>query len=407
MVLRKTSSGKETNINLGKWFEAHPEKILGTVEQRKSRFGGKMENYVKGDKNAVDSIDTSKKSIKKTELSENTGELKGSVEKTVKKRSTVKKNLTTEKVGNTEYKEYVPKNTVPDEDLQLFNDTRVDGTLPKSKYSPNEKVNMYDGELYNDFNYLQGDIYEKLDALEHENISENQKEIQRKKLEKVLPKPKEVKQIQFNPTSDFIRELVMGQEETTEYDYSSRQERKVTRPVTLDKKYLQYVEHLTNSERDGVSTWDIRSFINGNKIRIDYHYSSYSLSKAEMEKERNMQKAAYLTKLKNTVDKTFNDFVQNELTKEEQKKLSDAWNRNFNAVYNPDYEQMPLLIKELNSEFYGKPLELQNVQVEGINFLTNKGVGLLGFEVGTGKTLSGIIATVRNMQSGRCKRPLI
>ena len=407
VVLRKTSRGKETNINLGKWFEAHPEKILGTVEQRKSRFGGKMENYVKGDKNAVDSIDTSKKAIKKTELSGNTGELKGSVEKTVKKRSTVKKNLTTEKVGNTEYKEYVPKNTVSDEDLQLFNDTRVDGTLPKSKYSPNEKVNMYDGELYNDFNYLQGDIYEKLDALEHENISENQKEIQRKKLEKVLPKPKEVKQIQFNPTSDFIRELVMGQEETTEYDYSSRQERKVTRPVTLDKKYLQYVEHLTNSERDGVSTWDIRSFINGNKIRIDYHYSSYSLSKAEMEKERNMQKAAYLTKLKNTVDKTFNDFVQNELTKEERKKLSDAWNRNFNAVYNPDYEQMPLLIKELNSEFYGKPLELQNVQIEGINFLTNKGVGLLGFEVGTGKTLSGIIATVRNMQSGRCKRPLI
>lgn len=409
VVLRKNSNGKETNINFGKWFEAHPEKVLGTVEQRKSRFGGKMENYVKGDKNAVDAIDTSKKSFKKAELSGNTGEFKGSVEKTVKKRATVKKNLTTEKVGKTEYKEYVPKNTVPDEDLQLFNDTRVDGTLPKSKYSPNEKVNMYDGELYNDFNYLQGDIYEKFDALEHENISENQKEIQRKKLEKVLPKPKEVKQIQFNPTSDFIRELVMGQEEATEYDYSSgyRKERKVTRPVTLDKKYLQYVEHLTNSERDGVSTWDIRSFVNGNKIRIDYHYSSYSLSKAEMEKERNMQKAAYLTKLKNTVDKTFNDFVQNELTKAEQKKLSDAWNRNFNSVYNPDYEQMPLLIKELNSEFYGKPLELQNVQIEGINFLTNKGVGLLGFEVGTGKTLSGIIATVRNMQSGRCKRPLI
>lgn len=409
VVLRKVANGKETSINLGKWFEAHPEKVLGTIEQRKSRFGGKMENYVKGDKNAVDAIDTSKKSIKKTELSENSGELKGSVEKTVEKRSTVKKNLTTEKVGNAEYKEYVPKNTVSNEDLQLFNDTRVDGTLPKSKYHPNEKVNMYDGELYNDFNYLQGDIYEKLDALENESISEEQKEIQRKKLNKVLPKPKEVKQIQFNPTSDFIRELVMGREEATEYDYSSgyRQERKVTRSVTLDKKYLQYVEHLTNSERDGVSTWDIRSFINGNKIRIDYHYSSYSLSEAEKTKERNMQKAAYLTKLKNIVDKTFNDFVQSELTKEEQKKLTDAWNRNFNAIYNPDYEQMPLLVKGLNSEFYGKPLELQNVQVEGINFLTNKGVGLLGFEVGTGKTLSGIIATVRNMQSGRCKRPLI
>ena len=407
IVLRKTTNGGATNINLGRWFDAHPEKILGTVEQRKSRFGGKMENYVKGDKNAVDSIDTSKKAIKKTELSGNSGELKGSVKKTVKKRSTGKKDLAAEKAGNIEYKEYVPKNTVSDEDLQLFNDIRVDGTLPKSKYSPSEKVNMYDRELYNDFNYLQGDIYEKLDALKTENISDKQKEIQRKKLKKVLPEPKEVEQIQFNPTSDFIRELVVGQEEVSEYDYSSRSERKVMRPVTLDKKYLDYMEHLTNSERDGISTWNIRSFINGDKIRIDYHYSSYSLSEAEMKKERSMQKAAYLTKLKNTVDRTFNEFVRSELTQEEQKILKDAWNSNFNAVYNPDYEQMPLLIKELNSEFYGKPLELQNVQIEGINFLTNKGVGLLGFEVGTGKTLSGIISTVRNMQSGRCKRPLI
>ena len=407
IVLRKTTNGGATNINLGRWFDAHPEKILGTVEQRKSRFGGKMEKFVKGDKNAVDSIDTTKKSIKKTELSGNSGELKGSVKKTVQKRSTGKKDLAAEKAGNIEYKEYVPKNTVSDEDLQLFNDIRVDGTLPKSKYSPSEKVNMYDRELYNDFNYLQGDIYEKLDALKTENISDEQKEIQRKKLKKVLPEPKEVEQIQFNPTSDFIRELIVGQEEVSEYDYSSRSERKVMRPVTLDKKYLDYMEHLTNSERDGISTWNIRSFINGDKIRIDYHYSSYSLSEAEMKKERSMQKAAYLTKLKNTVDRTFNEFVRSELTQEEQKILKDAWNSNFNAVYNPDYEQMPLLIKELNSEFYGKPLELQNVQIEGINFLTNKGVGLLGFEVGTGKTLSGIISTVRNMQSGRCKRPLI
>ena len=410
IVLRKTSGKAETNINLGKWFAAHPEKILGEVQERKSRFGGKMEKYVKGDKNAVDSIDTSVKDIKETtQLSGNTGELKTGVKKTVarKSRTTGKKNLTVQNKGNIEYKEYVPENTVSDEDLKLFNDTRVDGTLPKDKYSPSEKVNMYDGELYNDFNYLQGDIYEKLDALEYEDISEEQKEIQRKKLNKVLPEKKTVKQISFNPTSDFIRELVVGQEEVTEHSYYSGEDRTVLRAVTLDKKYEDYVTNLTNSERNGVSVWDIRKFLDGAKINIDYHYSSYTLSETEKKKERDMQRAEYLTKLKNTVDKTFNDFVRNELTQEQRDKLEDSWNRNFNAVYNPDYKNMPLLIKGLNSEFYGKPLVLQNVQVEGINFLTNKGVGLLGFEVGVGKTLSGIISTVQNMQMGRCKKPLI
>lgn len=409
VVLRKTSGKMESNINLGKWFEQHPEKILGEVQERKSRFGGKMEKYVKGDKSAVDSIDTSAKNIKETAQLSSNENLKAGIEKSVvrKSRTTVKKNLTVQKGAVVEYKEYIPENEVPEDELKLFNDTRVDGTLPDNKYSPNDKVSMYKGELYNDFNYLQGDIYEKLDALEHENISEKQKEIQRKKLNKVLPEKKTVKQILFNPTSDFIRELVMGEQEAEEYDYSTHSTRKVIRKITLDKKYKDYIEHLTSAERNNVPTWDIRRFIDGAKINIDYNYSSYTLSDAEKKKERDMQKAEFLTKLKNTVDKTFNDFVKNELTKDEQMKLEDAWNRNFNAVYNPDYQKMPMIVKGLNSEFKGRKLELQNVQVEGVNFLTNKGVGLLGFEVGVGKTLTGIISTVQNMQMGRCKKPLI
>ena len=70
--------------------------------------------------------------------------------------------------------------------MKYFTDTRVDGTLPAEKYSPDEHVNQYNGELYNDFNYLQGDIYAKLDALEKENISDEQKNIQKKKLKLLI-----------------------------------------------------------------------------------------------------------------------------------------------------------------------------------------------------------------------------
>lgn len=409
VVLRKTAlKSSDKNLNLGKWFNEHPEKVLGTVEQRKNRFG-KLENVVKGDKNAVDNIDTSKKDVKETVVAKN-----ATTEKTAAKKServvstnkTSKKSAATVK-GKVEYTEYQHDNTISDAELELFQDTRVDGTLPESKYKPNEKVNEYKGKLYNDFNYLQGDIYEKLEDLENSEISEKQKEIQKKKLLSVLPEPKTVENIAFNPTSDFIREQSLGNLEEEVYDYSIRDYKKVNTPDTLDRRYKKYIDHLTNSERNGVSTWDMKKFIDGDKIRIDYHYSSYSLTDAEKKAERNRQYAEYMTKLKNTVDKTFNDYVKNELTKEEKQKLEDAWNRKFNATYNPDFKKMPMIVKGLNSEFYGKKLKLQNVQVEGVNFLTNKGVGLLGFEVGVGKTLTGIISTVQNMQMGRCKKPLV
>jgi hypothetical protein len=409
IVLRKTAlKASDKNLSLGKWFKANPDKILGTVEQRKNKFG-KLENIVKGDKNAVDNIDTSKKDIKETVVAKST-----TTEKTAAKKSNhivntnkkVKKPVVTAK-GKVEYTEYQHENTISDIDLELFQDTQVDGTLPESKYKPNEKVNEYKGKLYNDFNYLQGDIYEKLEDLENSEISEKQKEIQKKKLLSVLSEPKTVENIAFNPTSDFIREQSLGNLEEEVYDYSIRDYKKVNTPDTLDRRYKKYIDHLTNSERNGVSTWDMKKFIDGDKIRIDYHYSSYSLTDAEKKAERNRQYAEYMTKLKNTVDKTFNDFVKNELTKEEKQKLEDAWNRKFNATYNPDFKKMPMIVKGLNSEFYGKKLKLQNVQVEGVNFLTNKGVGLLGFEVGVGKTLTGIISTVQNMQMGRCKKPLV
>ena len=406
IVLRKTAPGNyEQNLNFGNWFKAHPDKILGSVETRKNKFG-KEETYVKGDKNAVDNIDTSKQDIKATK------EISKKVEKDInvpskKAKTTTEKKSVVQK-GNIEYEEYIPENVVSEKEMKLFNDTRVDGTLPKNKYKANEEVNQYNGELYNDFNYLQGDIYEKLDSLNNENISKEQKEIQRKKLLNVLPEAKSVNEISFNPTSDFIREFDSGVvEEVERWDYMTRTSIKKFENQPLDRMYLKYAEKLTRSERDDIPVSYIRDFVQGNKIRIDYNYPAGMYDDKAREAYRKQKSAEILSKIKNTVDKTFNEFVRNELTQEQKEKLADLWNRNFNAVYNPDYKKMPMIVKGLNSEFNGRKLELQNVQIEGVNFLTNKGVGLLGFEVGVGKTLTGIISTVQNMQMGRCKKPLI
>jgi hypothetical protein len=158
IVMRKTKpqQGQAGILNVGRWFEQHPEKILGEVLERKNRFG-KEEKYVKGDKNAIESIDTSKKDIKETTktVSENK---KSEVAKATKKKA--KKEET--KKAKVEYTAYEPKVTISQSEMKYFVDTRVDGTLPQDKYQPDENVNKFDGELYNDFNYLQGNIYEKL-----------------------------------------------------------------------------------------------------------------------------------------------------------------------------------------------------------------------------------------------------
>lgn len=402
IVLRKqTNKATELNLSNGNWFKKHPEKILGNVEERKNRFG-KMEKYVKGDKNSVDSINTSKKDIKETVKNAEI-KVKETAPKTVKKQS----NKVAEKAikVNVEYEEYKPEQVVSDEDYKYFKDTQIDGTLPKSKYSPNEKVNQYNGELYNDFNYLQGDIYKKLDALKSENISDKQKELQRKKLEKVLPEPLTSESINYEPTSDFIRSFQgdFGEKsQWTRYGYEKSKK-------TLADVYLDYVRNLSKIERGEVSVYDINKYINGERITFkrDIRVPDNIVGEEAIKKYKDVENRRLLSVLQNTVNKTFNNFIKDKLDVETRKKLEEHYNRTFNNIYNPDYSKLPMLIKGLNSKFYGKDLKLQNVQVEGVNFLTNKGAGLLGFEVGVGKTLTGIISTVQNMQMGRCKRPLI
>lgn len=57
----------------------------------------------------------------------------------------------------------------------------------------------------------------------------------------------------------------------------------------------------------------------------------------------------------------------------------------------------------------GKPKEftLTNNQLDGLARLTTKGSGLLAYDVGVGKTVTGITATVKLIQNGKAKRPLV
>lgn len=401
IVLRKTKIQKaDRNLSLGKWFKEHPEKVLGEILERKGRYG-KQEKYVKGDKNSIEKIDTSKKNIKETVIAKSATTKKES-DHIAKNSKKVKKPDETIK-GNVEYNEYKPLLTVPDEEMKYFTDTRVDGTLPKEKYSPDEHVNQYKGGLYNDFNYLQGDIYEKLDALEKENISDEQKNIQKKKLESVLPKPKTIKEISFNPTADFVKDFVVG--ERSEWNPFEKRDENVS--VNIVKDFKNYLYQIGKEERENVEYRSLIKYIDGEKVTFTYDYPANMISKKEREIYQKQQRPKKFAKLKKVAEKLFNNYIEENLSADKQKELASKWNRNFNNLYNPDYSKMPMIVKGLSDTFNGEKLKLNKLQEKGVNFLTNKGIGLLGFEVGTGKTLSGTIATVQNMQMGRSKKPLI
>lgn len=359
IILKKTKNLNDKNLfNNGEWFKQYPDKIRGEVYTKKNQFG-KTVTAVKRHKNTA-------------------------------------KDLKTETPVKKDYETFKPDDSI--DDYKLFADTRVDGTLAPDKYSVGEKVNQYQNNLYNDFNYLQGDIYEKLDALENENISKEQKAIQRKKLLNVLPKPKELEQIYLTPTSQFIKEISLGEIEKEKYNYYTQKNEIEIVQDTLDKRFLNYLSEISSSERNSIRLDYLTKYVNGEDLRIDTF--------GEKE-QKAQQRIELLTKIKNTADKLFNDFVATKISEDEKKLLKDKWNRSYNALYNPDYKKMPLLVKDLSKTFYGKPLNLLSTQIEGINFITNKGVGLVGFEVGVGKTLTGAIATVQQLQMGRCKRPLV
>lgn len=421
IVLRKTSEPHDRQVfNSGIWFEKHPEKVLGEIVERPDRHTvGKMEKYVKGDKNAVDNIKTDKKDIRETVKSE-TPKTTTAANKPTQKRTQKPKTTEPVKQEKVDYEVYEPAHKVNEEDIPLYADTRVDGTLPKEKYKPGQKVNQYEGELYNDFNYLQGNLYEKLDALEKEDISPEQKEIQRKKIENVLPKPKKINEFELNPLSDFVTsmDIKVNNPYHREYSYyhrTNKKERELyqydSEQISLNDAVIQYVSkspEITKNELKGVTRDNVVRYLSGRPLNIDYgKLPPETYCNAAQKAERKEKAAQQKSDCREVALKLYNEYLRTHLDEAAKKQIEDLYNREYNSFYQPNYLDMPLLIQDVSANFKGNKLQLREAQIEGINFLNNQGVGLLGFDVGVGKTLTSIIATVQNMKMGRCKRPLI
>lgn len=136
---------------------------------------------------------------------------------------------------------------------------------------------------------------------------------------------------------------------------------------------------------------------------IDYTDGIPFNSKSLSETENDMLKILRMETAENLFDK----FLHEGLDEETKTKVEDDWNRVFNSFAEVDYKNFDYSIEGFSGKFDGKKFVFHEQQKKGIAFLCTKGNGLLAYDVGVGKTATGIAAIVYQMLHGKCKRPLI
>jgi hypothetical protein len=392
------------------YFIDNPENVLGTEFEVKGRFG--METQTKGtlgeaidkfdklfpakeeetgateEPDEISKPDVEKKLWKESEKEETPEpKVKKPVTKTAQKKQKailespkkVKKLVKLSEQTNKDNSDVWKNTTATGELNQEYTRTLLENKPIKQFYNSDVNLTMQDGRavLYNDFNYFQGDIYKKLDELESikGEISSEQYKKQKLGLEMAAPQKHTVARMSVSPNTTFARE--------TQITYN-------TEPKNLASAFESWLDELPYDAFGGSSRWEIIGYIRGESVRGS-------------DKVRNNM---IRVRRREMGDKLFKLFLKEGLSVTEQAEVEDKYNRVFNSYARPDYSKVPL-VGELHQDFKGKPLDVKPVQLEGVGFLINKGIGLLAHDVGVGKTMQAILSVNEVIQRGWAKRPLI
>jgi len=108
-----------------------------------------------------------------------------------------------------------------------------------------------------------------------------------------------------------------------------------------------------------------------------------------------------------TAELLFERFLHEGLSAEQQAWVEQIWNQTFNAFEPVDYEAFDYSLEGFSGKYDGKNFILHEQQKKGVAFLCTKGNGLLAYDVGVGKTATGIAAVMYQLQHQKCTRPLI
>ena len=402
VVIRKTN--KPTQSNPSKYFEAHPDRILGTEKERTGRFG-RTEKYIDGDVDAaLDAIRRDEAIDIATELNlptdnDTLNSIRSAIEEAgsnsgakkiveEEKKEVSKRKASTPTKSNSNIKRHLKKdgavvaasvhfdNDFSESEIAAFKDTNYDGSI-ENWQDHKEHVSYHNGIYMNDFYYAEGDIYSRLSQLAIDknyiikNHGQEQYDKQYNALLKVLPKKKTIDEITITPNTTFAKNIGIGED-------------------NLINMFVSFLNELPSSAFGRSSAWEVRGYIRNEQVYgKDKEYN-------QLVRERR----------KKVGDTLFKKFIKEELSESQRGVLLNAFNREYNGTYRPDYSKVPMFSK-VRKVFKDKVLKLTKVQLAGVGRSTVKGVGVLAHEVGFGKTLSGVMAMHEAMTRGTAKKPLI
>lgn len=163
-------------------------------------------------------------------------------------------------------------------------------------------------------------------------------------------------------------------------------------PKSLLWAFSHWLSSLPLSEFKKISQLEIQAYY--------IHKNNFSRIMTKDEKQRIRR----LTKLEG--EKFFARFLSQGLGREDQLRIETKWNNLFNSFVEVDYSKIPVAFS-CSSTFRNKPLQLRQVQREGVAYMINRGSGCIAYDVGLGKTMTAICAMAQAMEMGKCSRPLI
>lgn len=376
-------------LSTNKYFQENTKNVLGTELERKGRFG-KMETYVTGNEDVLDNINVDETQDNDTKVFK---EVVGpNVERPVVVE--VVKEIVPKKKAKAEIYNAL-ENTgqmfttmnLTDGDKNIWRAKNADGTINTRDLIGSEIdiLNVFEGKYYDDFDYLQGNIYEKLDALAKEDITAEKKQEQMEKLNKILPAPKKIKDIYINPIGKFALNFKDPSFQKSGYNYGQNDT-----VNTMAEDYMFFLRDLPENAFAPSSMWETLGYIRNDSVR-----TRGDKALANTIKDRR----------KKVAEKLFPEYLKT-LNEDVIKKIEEDFNKTKNGYVEPDYTKVPIFIDGLDMDFGGKGLKMGEYKIDSIGFLSNRGTGINANGVGLGKTMMSIISTAQDVQKGWYKRPL-
>ena len=431
IVFKKNKSGSDS-IADNKWFEEHPEKVLGEEKERISRFGN-LEKYVDWWKNPLEMLNAiyeDKKAVEPTpemqakEYSPTKSIESKPVEQKTTTQVTWEKNKVTAKTPvkrTTKPWTKIDKQTIikwEKTDLidTVFGEWDVDERL--IEYSKKTDINWYvqwpalelvekDPKNLNFYKYhaVINDLYfawnirEKLDTLEREkaDLSEAQYKKQKEWLLAALP---EQYTVENHPYVSPLDTNVMSMETDDTYESYEWYNQTKTKHFTVKDLFLDWFR--TNVSYNTMNKRLAQEYINWEAMRSGSS-NTYGLTDKEKAAKLRHEKSVVMEQ----TNELFNEWLWTKLDKKMQEKIIDKFNKENRSYVLPKYDKMPLPLKWISETFMGDKFVPKEAQIEAINFLLSKWAWIAALWVGWWKTIVGTIATREAQLRWWNKRPMI